>query len=211
MLVGDGDRLSPSVTQANHVSRSCRPRIAGGAGVLTPASLSGVEPTSVAASDPGRAVASILLVLGVTAAVRYWRAGLFARAVDATLERPLVAPLYGVAASVLGWLVVAYAFGQALRIGGVVGRAAVAVGVGGALAVGGFGFAVAGAAVTTVLGDRRPWAGALVGAGVSALVLLALPGRLGLVVWAFVAATGLGGAARRWLHASASVERRPAE
>lgn len=163
-------------------------------------------PTSAVTSAPGRAVASFLLVLSVAVAVRYWRPGLVKRAVDATLERPLTAPLYGVAAAVLGWLVVAYLFGQALQVGGGVGRVAVLLGVGGALVVGGFGFVVVGTGVTTILADRRSWAGPLVGAGVSALVLSALPNRLGLVVWAFVAATGLGGAARRWLYASASVE-----
>jgi hypothetical protein len=159
----------------------------------------------------GRAAASFLLVLGVAAAVRYRRPDALDRAVDATLEQPLRAPLYGVAASVLGWLVVAYAFGQALRLGGIVGRGAVALGVGGALLVGGFGFVVVGAGVTTVLGDGRPWTGPLVGASGSALVLVALPARPGLVVWVLVAATGLGGVARRWLHASQSVERRATE
>lgn len=180
-------------------------RWTAGAVALTPLQWS-IDPTSAVTSS-GRAVASVLLVLGVAAAVRYWRPGLVERAVDATLERPLTAPLYGVAAAVLGWLVVAYAFGQALRVGGGVGRVAVLLGVAGALVIGGFGFVVVGTGLTTVLADRRPWAGPLAGAGVSALVLLALPDRLGLVVWAFVAATGLGGAARRWLHASASVER----
>lgn len=156
---------------------------------------------------PERAVASFLLVLGVAAAVRYRRPGTCRRAVDATLDAPLRAPPYGVAAAVLGWLVVAYAFGQALRVGGGVGRAAVVLGVGVALAVGAFGFAVVGTTLTTVFGDRRPWAGVFVGAGASALVLVALPGPAGVVVWAAVAATGLGGATRRWLYASASVER----
>ena len=167
----------------------------------------GTDPTAIVASDPGRAVASFLLVLVVAAAVRYRRAGLLDRAVDATLERPLTAPLYGVAASALGWLVVAYAFGQALRIGGAVGQAGVVLGVGAALCAAGFGFVVVGATLMTVVGDRRPWAGSLVGAGLGALVLVALPRPVGLVVWVFVAATGLGGVARRWLHASASVER----
>jgi len=167
----------------------------------------GTDPTAVVASDPGRAVASFLLVVAVAAAVRYRRAGLLDRAVDATLERPLTAPLYGVAASALGWLVVAYAFGQALRIGGAVGQAGVVLGVGAALCAAGFGFVVVGATLMTVVGDRRPWAGPLVGAGLGALVLVALPRPAGLVVWVFVAATGLGGVARRWLHASASVER----
>ena len=167
----------------------------------------GIDPTTVVASDPGRAAASFLLVLTVAAAVRYWRAGLLNRAVDATLERPLTAPLYGVATSALGWLVIAYAFGQALRLGGAVGQAGVVLGVGVALCAAGFGFVVVGATLMTVVGDRRPWAGPLVGAGLGAVVLVALPRPVGLVVWVFVAATGLGGVARRWIHASASVER----
>ncbi|WP_049937290.1 hypothetical protein [Haloplanus natans] len=181
-----------------------------GAVVLAPLQW-GFEPTSVVSSEPGRAIASFLLVLGVGTAVRYWRPGLIERAVDATLERPLTAPLYGVATAVLGWLVVAYAFGQALRIGGGVGQAAVILGVGGALAVAGFGVVVVGTGLMAVVDDRHRWTGALAGAGLSALVLLALPDRLGLVVWAFVAAVGLGGGARRWLHASRSIERKVKE
>lgn len=182
-------------------------RIASGAVALAPLQW-GIEPRTVVASDPGRATASFLLVLCVAAAVRYGRAGLFDRSVDAALERPLVAPLYGAAAGTLGWLVVAYLFGQALRVGGGIGQAAVVLGIGGALVVAGFGFAVVGTGLTTTLGDRRPWVGSLVGAGVSALVLVALPHPAGVVGWVFVAATGLGGATRRWLHASQSVERR---
>ena len=181
-------------------------RRTAGAAALAPFQW-GFGSTTLVTSDPGRAVASFCLVLGVAAAVQYWRPGVRRRAVAATLDEPLRAPLYGVAAAVLGWLVVAYAFGQALRVGGGVGRAAVSLGVGGALAVGGFGFVVVGTALTTVLDDRRPWMGALAGAGASALLLVALPGPVDVAVWAFVGATGVGGAARRWLHASASVER----
>jgi len=190
------------------VSRSRRragKRWTVGAVALTPLQW-GIDPTSAVASGPERAVASFLLVSGVAAAVRYWRPGLVERAVDAALDRPLATPLYGVAAAVFGWLAVAYVFGQALRVGGGVGRVAVFLGVWGALVVGAFGFVVVGTGVTTILTSRRSWGGPLVGAGVSALVLLVLPDRPGLVVWGIVAATGLGGSARRWLRASASVE-----
>ncbi|MFB6256005.1 MAG: hypothetical protein ABEH58_04630, partial [Haloplanus sp.] len=44
----------------------------------------GFEPTSVVSSDPGRAIASLLLVLGVGTAVRYWRPGQIERAVEAS-------------------------------------------------------------------------------------------------------------------------------
>jgi len=177
---------------------------------IVPAPLIGLSTISDI-DGTGRAVASFLLVMGVAVVVRTRWPGVLDRAVDATLERPLRAPLYGVAASVLGWLVVAYAFGQALRLGGIIGRAAVALGVGGALVVGSFGFVVVGAGVTTILAAHRPWAGPLVGASTSAAVLVALPARPGLVVWVLVAATGLGGATRRWVHASRSVERRATE
>jgi hypothetical protein len=166
----------------------------------------GIEPTTLVASTPGRAAASVLLVLGVAAGVRYGRAGLLDRAVDATLERPLTAPLYGVAATVLGGLLAAYVLRQALRLG-VGGRIVVALVMGGAVTVAGFGFVVVGTGLTTIMGNRRPWAGPLVGAGVSALVLLALPGVAGLVGWVGLAATGVGGSARRWLYASRAVER----
>lgn len=160
-------------------------------------------------SAAGQALASFLLVLCVAAVARSRRPALLERAVDATLQRPLRAPLYGVAVAVVGAVVAAYAVKQMGRLGGGVGlaTAAAAVGVGGAIVAGGFGFVVVGAGMATVLGARRPWTGPLLGAGVSAIVLVALPIPVGTVVWALVAATGLGGSARRWVHASKSVEK----
>ena len=147
-------------------------------------------------------------MVGVAAAVRHRRPGLLDRGVDATLERPLTAPLYGVAAAAGGGVVVAYGLQGAIRLGGGIGRIAAGLALGGALVAAGFGLAVVGTGLTTVVDDRRPWTGPFVGAGVSALVLVALPGRAGLVGWAALAATGVGGSARRWLHASRSVERK---
>jgi len=163
--------------------------------------------SAFANTGPFRAVASALLVLAVGVALRYRWPGAADRAVDATLERPKRTPIYGVAAAAIGWLVVAYGFAQAFRLGDALGTVAVVLGAGGALAVAGAGFVVLGTTVVSVLDGEWTWAGPLVGAGVGGLVWLALPLGPALVVWVLLAATGLGGPARRWVHASRRVER----
>ncbi|WP_251342542.1 hypothetical protein [Haloplanus halophilus] len=177
------------------------------AAAVTPLQSGATGPVPVPATAPVRAAAACVLVLAVGAALRYRWPDALDRAVDATLERPVRSPIYGVATAVLGWLVVAYAFGQAGRLGAVAGRAAAVVGTGGALVVAAAGVVVVGTTAATVVGEDA-WTGPLVGASVSGLVWLALPAAAALGVWLLVAAVGIGGAARRWIHASRSVEAR---
>ncbi|MFC7174704.1 hypothetical protein ACFR97_15370 [Haloplanus litoreus] len=180
---------------------------AWGAAAVSPLGWSTADVSALADAGPFRAVASALLVLAVGAALRYRWPGAVDRAVDATLARPKRTPVYGVAAAAVGWLVVAYGFAQAFRLGNGLGTAAVVLGVGGVLAVSGAGFVVLGTTVVSVLDGEWTWTGPLVGAGISGLVWLALPLGPALVVWILLAATGLGGPTRRWVHASRQVER----
>lgn len=164
--------------------------------------------TLVDAGRPARVAASFLLVAVVGGLVCHRRSGLLDRSVDAALERPLHTPVYGVVAGAVGWLAVTYAVGQVFRLGvGGLGTLAVAAGVGVALGVAGFGFAVVGTGLATAVNERRTWAGPLLGAGVSALPWVVLPPWPGAVVWAVVAAVGIGGPVRRWVHASRSIEK----
>ena len=161
----------------------------------------------VGVGGPTRAVASFLLILVVGAAIRYRWADLLDRSVEATVERPVRGTIYGVVAVVFGWLVVAYAFAQAFRLGTTLGTAAAALGTAGALVVVATGFVVVGTTVVTILDREWAWAGPFVGAAISGLAWLALPFGPGLAVWLLLAAVGVGGPVRRWVHASQSVER----
>jgi hypothetical protein len=169
----------------------------------------GADPVAIAVESAAvRAVVAFSLVVVVGVAVRRVRPGLLDRAVAAALERPGRTPIYGTAAAVVGWLGGVYLVGQVSRLGGSgLGSVVAVVVVAGTLGTAGFGVAVVGTALATVVGAPRQPTGLVVGAGVGALVWLALPAWPALIVWALVAATGLGGPARRWLHASRSVEK----
>lgn len=159
----------------------------------------------VDAPEEARAVASFLLVVAFGAALLYRYDGAVDRSVEAFLERPLAAVVYGVMAYVLVAFVGAYAFSQLARLG--VDLVPVVVVVGAVtVALAGFGFAVVGTGVTDVLGARRPWKGLVVGGVISAVGWLLLPLLAAFVTWAVIAAVGIGGAARRWVHDERSVE-----
>ena len=76
----------------------------------------------------------------------------------------------------------------------------------GLLIIAGLGFTVVGTGITGLSGDRRPWLGLVIGGGIAAVSLLALPLFLGIATWILVASLGVGGAAREWFHASYSTE-----
>jgi hypothetical protein len=184
-------------------------RTRGGAvvGIVPLRTVGGGPIDVVGVGGPTRAVASFLLVLVVGTAIRYRWGDVLDRSVEATVERPARGTIYGVAAVVFGWLMVAYAFAQAFRLGTALGTAAVALGTAGALVVVAAGFVVVGTTVVTILDRGWAWAGPFVGAAISGLAWLALPFGPGLAVWLLLAAVGVGGPARRWVHASQSVER----
>jgi hypothetical protein len=189
-----------------------RPSATDSAGVVAvPIQFPGVEPTDLLGLDaPTLAAGAFLLVVVVGGAVGYSRPALLDRAANDALDRPIRTPLYGVAATILGWLGAVYLLGQAFRLAGnAIGTAATVAVAAGALAVGGFGVAAVGTGLAAAAGVRRH--GVVVGATVGALIPLALPAGPALALWTLVAAIGVGGPARRWLYASRSVERTDGE
>lgn len=151
-----------------------------------------------------RAVASFVLVLLFGGALLYRYEGFVDRSVDSSKERLLVSVVYGVIAYGLVGFAAAYLYSQVARLGGGVTVSTVAVAVVG-LAVAtlaGLGFVVVGTLLTELQGPRQPWTGLVVGAAVSAVTWLALPLTAAVVAWLVVTAVGIGGATRKWVHAS---------
>lgn len=165
-----------------------------------------VDP-SVATSVPPavRALASFVLVAVIGAAIRSRYDETADRAVDAIVDRPKIAIVYGLLAfAILGFLgtyagsVIARApVGQTafLTLALVVLSAAFLVLVA-------LGHLVVGTLLTQLSGRLTPFQGLVLGAALSSLgwLFLSLPGAL--VAWLLVGAFGIGGLTREWVHAS---------
>ena len=165
----------------------------------------------VDASGPVLAGVSFVLVLLFAVGLLGRRPAAVGRAVDRTVDGSPLAAVYGVVAFALVAAVGGYGLFQLARVGlgGTTLRWLGALVVGTALTtLGSFGYLVVGAALTQVEGPRRPLLGAAVGAVVSALPWLVLPALPALAVWTLVAAVGLGGPTRHYVHDDRSV---PAE
>lgn len=155
------------------------------------------------------AVASFALVLLFGGVLLYRDEGFLERSVDASLERPWVAVIYGLMA--FGFLLFAggYASSQLARLGSTGGTLSmVALGVAGvaALVLAALGYLVLGTLITDLQGSRRPWHGLVLGAGISAVGWLLLPLLWGLAAFVLLAAFGVGGPTRRWFHTPRRVE-----
>jgi hypothetical protein len=151
-----------------------------------------------------RAVVAFLLTLLFGGGVLYRYGGRIDEAVDASRGRPVVSVLYGLVAYALVSFVVVYAYSQLVRLGvgtTVLAVLAAVVLVGFFLSLGGLGFVVVAVWATETFGFRDPWVG-LLGVGlVAAVALFVLPAEFGLLVWLAIAAVGVGGPTRRWIHA----------
>lgn len=163
-----------------------------------------VDPTIVTeAEGHWLALASFGLVT-LMGALFLFRAGARVdRAVDATFAQPIVAIVYGGMAFAMVVFTSLYATYLLSQVGLVDTRFAylvVVILVGGASALAGFGYAVVGTLLTDIQGARRPWQGLLLGATISALGWLALPFLWALLAWLGVAAIGIGGSTREWVH-----------
>ena len=169
-----------------------------------------VDPSVLADLSPaGRALVSFVVVLVVAAGLLNWRAETVERAVERTADASPLAVAYGLVAFGLVAAITAYGLSQVARAGldGRVVEVGVVVVVGGALsALGAFGYLVVGSLLTEFEGPRRPWIGAVVGAVLSAIPLLALPTLPALAVWTLVAAVGVGSPTRHYIHSERTVE-----
>jgi hypothetical protein len=180
--------------------------IAGAAELPAGAATGVLDPTVLADAPVAlRAAVAFVLILLFGAVVLSLREGVVHRAVDASLERPLLSMGYGVVAQGVLVFLGAYGYGQLLRfgsIGSVVGAAGLWVTIAGALALSALGLAVVGAAATEAAGKRQPWPGLAIGAGVGAAAWLVPSIGLALLAWVLVVAAGIGGSTRMWFHSS---------
>ncbi|SHG99638.1 hypothetical protein [Halobaculum gomorrense] len=174
---------------------------------MTPFGPAAVDP-SIVADGPGivRAVVSFVAVLlGGTAFVA-WRPAIVDRGVDLAVEESLLVVGYGLVAFGLVAFIGVYAALLAARVRiGVIAWLAVAALLVAVLLVAALGYVVVGTWLTGVEGARRPWVGAVVGAVLGALPWLVLPPLPAAGVWLVLAAVGLGGLTRRWIHADREV------
>lgn len=164
------------------------------------------DPSSlVDAPGPVRAGVAFLLTVVFGGATLYRFGGGLDEAVAASSERPLLSVLYGVMAYAFVFFVVGYAYSQLRRVvavSGAVSSLLVAVLAVLVLILVGYGFAVTGAWLAQSAGLSDTWTAFVGLAALCAAVFLVAPLSVGVVVWGAVAALGLGGPARRWVHAS---------
>ena len=153
-----------------------------------------------------RAAAVFLLTVVFGGAIIYRYGGRIDAAVDASKSNPLLSIVYGLIAYGLVAFFVVYAYSQVVRIGvgtGVITALAVVVLGGILLSLSGLGFVVVGAWLTDSFDIGDTWTGLVGVALLGAVALLVLPIGLGLLVWLGIAAVGVGGPTRSWMHAEA--------
>jgi|AntRauTorcE11898_2_1112593.scaffolds.fasta_scaffold00156_20 hypothetical protein len=179
----------------------------------TPPDLAVVQSVDVTALSgiPGylQAIGSFLLVVLFGGVILRQSEARVHRSLEAIHERPYSAVPYGLVAYAIALAVGMYGFSQLGRVGVAgtfLGRLVALLLAGVVVSLTAFGFLVVGTFATDVQGQRRPTYGLVLGAALSAIGWLVLPTAGGLAVWVLVAAFGLGGAVRPWVHAERTVE-----
>ena len=168
-----------------------------------------VDP-SAAAQLPATVLAtgSFLLVLAF-GTIALWRSREFVeRGIVTSMRQPHMSLVYGLIAyglvGFIGFLLLIQ-----LSFAGISDSSfryvALALIGAGMLSLAGPGYAIVGTRVLDQVGGRQPWNGLALGAVLSATSLLVLPLQLGALVWLLVAALGIGGPVREWMHADRDV------
>lgn len=179
-----------------------------GVGVPLGTPLQAFDPSAVVgAPAPIRATVALLssVLTGGVITYRYGRR--LDAAVAAARENFTLNLFYGLFAYALAGFLVAYGFAQIASLGVEAPLAlllALVVLGGALLLLGGIGYAIVGTwlASTTGLGDS--WIGVVGVSLVGAAIVYVLPFFLGAALWFAIAAIGLGGPVRRWVHADAA-------
>jgi hypothetical protein len=170
----------------------------------------GLDPATLAdAPPPIRAVGAFVLVSLFGGGALFAFGGFLDGAIDASTDRPLHALVYGATFHAVVGLGGTYAYTQFARLVAgatlpmtvVLAAAAVAW-----LVVAGVGFTVAGTVLTEFAGRRQPDLGVVVGAGTGAVLWFALPTWPALLASVLVVSYGIGGATKRWVHATQGPE-----
>ncbi|PSQ02309.1 hypothetical protein BRC92_09230 [Halobacteriales archaeon QS_4_69_31] len=170
-------------------------------GPLDPSVVAGVPPLY-------RAAGSFVLVALFGVAVLSWSQRFVEGSVEASMARPHVSVVYGlVAYGLVGFL--GMLFLVQLSFVGLTGSSLAYVVAGlvgvGVLVLAGLGYAVVGSALVELVAERQPWNGLVLGAVLSGLAVLVLPPLAGLLAWVVLAAVGVGGPVREWMHAERTV------
>jgi len=155
-----------------------------------------------------RALGSAMLVGLCGGLVLGLRGSLVDRAVDDTMADPTRAVFYGVGAYVFAVFLGLFASTLLLQFGvdgTPLGVLVSVVLVGGVAVLSGFGYTVLGTVLTDVYGVGGPWQGLLVGSAISAVPWLVVPVLPAGATWVLVAAVGVGGRARTWVHSERTV------
>lgn len=175
---------------------------------ITPVTRAVNEFVGLTLPGPYYAVVSFALLSTVSVVLLFFRGALVERVTDRATGGSVFAVVYGVIPFGMTALLGGYALSQAARagVGGVVFRSLIGAAVGGTLVTfAGLGYLVVGGVVTEIERARRPAGGAVIGAGLSAVPWLVFPVKLALLVWMAVAAVGLGGATKAWVHGERTV------
>jgi len=160
-------------------------------------------------SRPFRALVSFVLVLVSGAVVLQLRRGSVDESIDAISDSPATAVLYGIAGYVIIAIVGLYGATTLAGFsvaGGILVRIVVLIGSAFVLVLTSFGFLVVGTLLTDVFGNRRPSRGLLIGASLSAVTWLLFSPAGSIASSLAVAAFGIGGSVRVWIHSERTVE-----
>jgi len=160
-------------------------------------------------SRPLRGLVSLLLVLAAGALVLRLRRGYVDESIDAIFDSPATAILYGLAGYVIVGIVSLYGTTTLARLsvaGGVLVRILIIIGSAFLLLLTAFGFVVVGTLLTDILRSRHASYGLLIGASLSAVPWVLFSPVGSIVSSLAIAAFGIGGSARLWIHAERTVE-----
>lgn len=164
------------------------------------------------APAPVRALAAFAIV-SVLGGLLLWRYAPFVdRAIESSMARPLSSLAYGVAAHAViafGGVYLTNQLAQITMQGQSVGAIGVLVGLLLVLLAAALGFTVVGSTVVSAVWGEQRWYGLVVGACIAGVAGF-LGSTAGGLLWFVVVSMGIGGPARRWLHADEIAKARDA-
>lgn len=181
------------------------------AGLLAPSAtpLQAIGPDAITDTWwPVRALATFVVVAGLGGLLVSRYEPFVDRSIDASMDQPLSSFGHGVAAHAVIAFAAVYLADKFGRFGVLDGNGPMVgllVGVLLALAAGTIGFTVVGSTIVELRGDRRHELGLMVGALIASSAV-AVATTTGAFLWFVVVSIGIGGAVRKWLHASAVPE-----
>lgn len=189
---------------------SAVPTVAGLATISGPSVLGQLDPgRATELSRPLRGLVSFVLILVSGAALLRLRRNYISGSIDLITDSPARSVLYGFAGYVIVGIVALYGattLAQLSIASGILVRVGVIISTVFVLALTSFGFLVVGTLLTDIFGRRRPASGLLIGASLSAVTWLLFSPAGSVVSSLAIAAFGIGGPVRVWIHSERTVE-----